>query len=134
MGKANYGQRVQHPFYFTAKIISNTKLSLVSKGNRSSESGSFDMLSKGAVSIAEPVGDQFFSSISLVKKNQMGNRPVINLKDLNKNIPYVNFRMEGLFPLKEMLLPGDLICKIDLKDRHFSIPLAKKSRKHVRFQ
>lgn len=75
MGKANYGQRVQHPFYFTAKIISNTKLSLVSKGNRSSESGNFDMLSKGAVSIAEPVGGQFISLKSLVKKNRMGEPP-----------------------------------------------------------
>ena len=59
---------------------------------------------------------------------------MINLKDLNKNIPYLNFRMEGLFPLKEMLLLGDLIGKIDLKDSYFSIHLAKKSRKHVRFQ
>ena len=42
--------------------------------------------------------------------------------------------MEGLFLLKEMLLPGDKMCKIDLKDAYFAIPLSVKSRKYVRFQ
>ena len=47
-----------------------------------------NMLRKGAPSKAEPVGDQFPSSIFLVKKNDKGYRPVINLKVLNRNILY----------------------------------------------
>ena len=42
--------------------------------------------------------------------------------------------MEGLLLLKEMLLPGEKMCKIDLKDAYFAILLSVKSRKYVRFQ
>ena len=69
-----------------------------------------------------------------MKKKDGGNCPVVNLKDLNRNFPYRHFKMEGLFLLKEMLLPGDKMCKIDLKDAYFAIPLSVKSRKYVRFQ
>ena len=31
--------------------------------------------------------------------------------------------MEGLFLLKEMLLSGDLMCKIDLNDAYSAVPL-----------
>ena len=93
-----------------------------------------DMLRKGAIVVSDPKEDQFLSSLFLVKKKDGGNRPVVNLKDLNRNIPYRHFKMEGLFLLKEMLLPGDKMCKIDLKDAYFAIPLSVKSRKYVRFQ
>ena len=42
--------------------------------------------------------------------------------------------MEGLFLLKGMSLPGDKMCKIDLKDAYFAMSLSVKSRKYVRFQ
>ena len=42
--------------------------------------------------------------------------------------------MEGLFLLKEMSLPGDKMCKIDLKDAYSAMSLSVKSKKYVRFQ
>ena len=51
----------------------------------------------------------------------------------NKHIPYIHFRMEGLFLLKEILLKGDM-CKIDLKDAYFSVPLNPKPQKFVSFK
>lgn len=36
--------------------------------------------------------------------------------------------MEDLFQLIKMLLSGDLIYKIDVKDAYFATPLAKNSR------
>ena len=41
--------------------------------------------------------------------------------------------MEALFLLKKML-PGDKMCKIDLKYVYFAISLSVKSRRYVRFQ
>ena len=82
------------------------------------------MLMKGAIIVFDPKQNQFLSSLFLAKKKDGGNRPVDNLKDLNSNIPYQHFKMEGLFLLKEMLLPGGKMCKIDLKDGYFAIPLS----------
>ena len=60
-----------------------------------------DMLRKGAIRVSDPKEDQFLSSLFLVEKKDGGNRPVVNLKELNRNIPYQHFKMEGLFLLKE---------------------------------
>ena len=93
------------------------------------------MLRKGAIVVSDlKISDQFLSSLFLGKKKDEGNRPVVNLKDLSRNIPYQHFKKEGLFLLKEVLLQGDKISKIDLKDAYFAILLSVKSRKYVRFQ
>lgn len=63
-----------------------------------------------------------------------GKHPVVNLKDLNSNIPYQHFEMEGLFLLNDMLLPGDKMYKIDLREVYFAISFSVKSRMYVRFQ
>ena len=34
---------------------------------------------------------------------------------------------------KKMLMPGNLLCKIDLKDVYFTIFLARKYQKYARF-
>ena len=73
------------------------------------------------------------SSLFLISKKGEGNRPVINLKDLNRFIPYKHFKMQGLHCPKYVLEKGDYMCKIDLKDAYFSVPLHKYSRKLVRF-
>ena len=96
--------------------------------------GGLGHLKKDAMVVSDPKEDQFLSLLFLVKKKEGRNRPVINLKDLNSNIPYQHFKMEGLFLLKEMLLTGDKMCKTDLKDAYFAILLSVKSRKYVRFQ
>ena len=93
-----------------------------------------DILRKGTIVVSDPKEYQFLSSLFLVKKKDGGNHPVVNLKDLNNKILYQHLEMEGLFLLKEMLLPGDKMCKIDLKQPYFAIPLSLKSRKYVRFQ
>ena len=79
------------------------------------------------------IPDQFLSNILLVKKKDGGNRQCINLKALNKFIPYKHFKMEGLHCLKYLPEENDFICKIDLKDAYFSVPLCMSSRKFVRF-
>ena len=76
---------------------------------------------------------EFLSSLFLISKKGGGNRPVINLKDLNWFIPYKHFKMEGLHCLKYVLEKGDYMCKVDLKDAYFSVPLHKDSRTLVRF-
>ena len=87
------------------------------------------MLRKGAMIALDPKEDQFLSSFFLVKKKDGESHPIVNPKDLNRNILYQHFKMDGLFLLKEMLLPAEKMCKIDLKDAYFAISLPEKSRK-----
>lgn len=91
------------------------------------------MQEKGAIKETNNVRGQFISNLFLVEKKDGGNRPVINLKQSNKIIPYLHFKMEDLVLLKEMLSPADYMCKIDLKDAYFAVPLSKQSRKYVCF-
>ena len=58
----------------------------------------------------------------------------MNLKNLNKFIPYEHFKMDSLHCLKFPLEQDDLLRKIDLKETYFTIPLNKNSQKFVRFQ
>jgi len=91
------------------------------------------MLQKGAIRETQHVKSQFLSNLFLVKKKGGGNRPVINLKSLNTFIPYQHFKMEGLHMLKDLLKEGDFMCKLDLKDAYFIIPIKQNCRKYLRF-
>ena len=93
-----------------------------------------EMLKKGAIRKVQPSKGEFVSNLFLVKKKDGGQRPVINLKQLNAYIPYCHFKMEGLQNLKYMLQKGDYICKLDLKDAYFSVPLDKNSRHFFYFR
>ena len=92
------------------------------------------MLRKGAIQKVRSQRDQFLSNLFLVEKKEGGNRPVINLKNLNAYLPYLHFKMEGPHLLKVMLQEKDYLCKVDLKDAYFCIPLHQTARKYVRFQ
>jgi len=91
-----------------------------------------EMLRKGAISKVLPVKGEFLSNVFLIPKKE-GGFLVINLKARNQFVPCSHFKMEGLHCLKDLLQPGDYMCKIDLKDAYFSIPLDQKSKKCTRF-
>ena len=92
------------------------------------------MLRKGTIEKLQLSLDQFLSSIFVIPKDDTGNHPEINLKKLNKHIPYERFKMESLLLLKEVLQKGNHMCKINLKDAYFLVPFHPKSQKFVRFQ
>ena len=62
-----------------------------------------NILKKSAVEQVCPQKDQFLSNTFTVKKKDGGNRPVINLKELNQYIPFLHFKMESLQSLKTLL-------------------------------
>ena len=92
------------------------------------------MLRKGAVHLVHSKDSQFLSNLFLVPKKDGGNRPVINLKALNSFIPYSHFKMEGLHLLKDLLRENNFMCKVDLKDAYFCVPLHRNHQKFLRFQ
>ena len=88
-----------------------------------------EMMEKDAIRQEIHCKDQFVSHLFLVSKKDGGQRPVIDVKELNTFIPYKHFKMEGLHLLKEILEQCDYPYKLDLKDAYFCFPLDKQSRK-----
>ena len=70
----------------------------------------------------------------LREKKDGTQRPILNLKKLNQNIPYLHFKMESLKGVKNIIQEGDWMVKIDMKDAYFTVPLSQKSQKYVRFK
>ena len=91
------------------------------------------LILKDAVEIVQPSQDQFLSQMFVVPKKDGGNRPVINLRNLNHFIAYHHFKMEGLYMVKDLLKRQDWVCKIDLKDAYLTLSLAVSRRKYLRF-
>ena len=69
----------------------------------------------------------------LVPKKGGTVRPVIDLSSLNKFIVNEHFQMENLSCLKTLLLPGEFMTNIDLKDAYRSVPVHASSRKFLQF-
>lgn len=91
------------------------------------------LLGKGAIEKAVSSKDQFISNISLVPKKTGDLRPVINLKPLNEFVSKIDFKMENISLIKDLVGPGDFLASFDLKDAYFSISIFKPHRKYLRF-
>ena len=82
---------------------------------------------------SEEAREGFFSTLFLVPKKEGQFRPVINLRPLNRFLRYHHFKMEGIHLLQDLLQEGDWMCRIDLKDAYFAIPIASHHQKYLRF-
>ena len=94
------------------------------------------LLQKGAIiEVAFNPWARFYSNLFLVeKKGGSGQRPVINLSRFNNYVEYCHFKMEDLKAVADLLRPGDFMCKLDLKDAYFLVPLHRRSQKFIHFQ
>ena len=92
-----------------------------------------NMLDKGAiveVTFNPRVG--FYSTLFLVeKKGGTGQRPVINLSKFNNFVEYNHFKMEDLRTVSDLLRPGDYMCKLDLTDAYFTVPIHTQHQKFL---
>ena len=96
-----------------------------------------DLLGKEAVSsvpLSYAKQNCFLSNMFLVPKKDGGQRPVVNLKNLNSFVKEEHFKMEGIHTLKDLLMPEDWMCKVDLKDAYFSIPVSEEQRNLLTFR
>ena len=79
-----------------------------------------ELLQKNAIEEVIPLLQPgFYSNLFLVPKKDGGQRPVINLKALNRFVLKENFKMEGIHTVKDLLRQGDWLAKVDLKDSFF---------------
>ena len=92
------------------------------------------LLKKGAIIQVTPTEGQILSNIFLRPKKNEKLRPIINLKGLNSHLEKIHFKMEHLPSILPLISKGAFMTSIDLTDAYFSLPIAKRSRKFLRFQ
>ena len=91
------------------------------------------MLNKEVIVETQHIKGKFIRNLFFTSKKDEENLPVINLKSLNEFTSYQHFKKEGLHCLGNVSKKGDYMCKLDLKDAYFPIPLNPTSTKSVRF-
>ena len=55
-------------------------------------------------------------------------RPCLDCSDLNDQLSYESFKMEGIATLRQMILPKDFLMKTDLTKAYHTIPIAPDQR------
>ena len=84
------------------------------------------MLAKGAITISSQEQGQFVSHLYLRPKKDRSQRPIFNLKPLNKFVQYEYFKMEGMPMVLDLVQEGTWMTTVDLKDAYFSVRIAQK--------
>jgi ribonuclease HI len=92
------------------------------------------MLVKNAIEEVNPQTPGFYSTFFLVPKKDGGQRPVLNLKRLNKFVQVKSFKMQTLQLVLAQLHQGDWLASLDLKDAYFHVPVHPDYRKYMRFE
>ena len=92
------------------------------------------MIQSGAIEQCEFSEGQFLSSYFLVSKPDGSFRFILNLKKLNLFIKTEHFKIEDIRTAINILCKNDLMCKIDLKDAYFLVPVHESHKKFLRFE
>lgn len=90
------------------------------------------MAAQGVIELA-PDDAGFESHLFLVTKQDGSNRPVLNLKALNRFLDAGKFRLVNMFKVPYFLQPNDWMMKIDLSQAYFHVPVAESHRRFLRF-
>ena len=91
-------------------------------------------ISSGVVSEVEFNDNDIVSRVFNVPKSSGGNRMILDLSNLNKNINKVTFKLEDKEVIKSMIRKNDYFVSLDLKDAFHSISLHPDSRKFTTFE
>ena len=92
------------------------------------------LIAKQAIREVTEATNQFVSELFLVPKKDGSQRPVVNLKPLNRFIKRQKFKMEGAKVIRDLLQKGDWMTSIDLRDAYLSVPVAQEDRRYLRFR
>ena len=93
------------------------------------------MLEKGTIRPLSPgeMRQGFYSSYFLVPKRTGGFRPILDLRQLNKFLKVLPFRMLRLRTVFQAIRAGDWFTTVDLCDAYFHIPIRPAHRRFLGF-
>ena len=91
------------------------------------------LTSLGVIEKASHVEGEFISNIFLREKKDNKYRMILNLKQLNKFVDQIHFKMDTLLTAISMVTPGCWFLSIDFQDAYYSVAVAVPLRKYLRF-
>ena len=86
------------------------------------------LLQKGAITHATHEYGEFVSNILNRPKKDGSFRTIINLRELNKSMTYIHFKMETIHFALQLIRPQCIMALIDLKDAYLTVPTTKNHR------
>jgi ribosomal protein S7 len=78
---------------------------------------------KGVIEITQHCEGEFISTIFIRAKKDGSHRLILNLKYLNTNVEYHNFKIKTLQSAVALMRPGCHMASIDLRDAYYSVPI-----------
>ena len=68
----------------------------------------------------------FLGNIFLRPKHDGGYRMILNLKEFNKYVKYIHFKMESFQQILDLIVPGCYMAVLDLTDAYLTVPVSPK--------
>lgn len=92
------------------------------------------LVKKSVIKVVNDIPGQVVSNVFLRKKKDGTYRMILNLKDFNKKIEKIHFKMETLANAINLMKKDCYFGSIDLKDAYFSVNIHSEDRKFFRFR
>ena len=92
------------------------------------------LLQKVVVVRSEHEDGEFISPVFSIPKSDGNIRLILNLKEFNKYVRYVNFKIETIHSILKLVTPGCWRASIDLKDAYYSVKNSPKPSKISKIQ
>ena len=92
------------------------------------------LLNMGVIKEVEHDPNEYISPIFVVPKKNGEYRMILNLKELNKSIPYYHFKMETFESALKLVKPICYFGSVDVRHAYYCVPIAEKSQIKLRFQ
>jgi len=112
--------------------MDKTYICLMTLNSISSKKIISNLLQKGVIQETHLEYGDYLSPIFLTPKQDGTFRFILNLKKLNKEIPYIHFKMDTLTSTLALISKNCYMAKIDLKDAYYS-PIKAEDQKYFKF-
>ncbi len=91
------------------------------------------LLRKEAIEVVPPHESRFYSRYFVVPKKDGGLRPILDLRQLNRSVRRLKFKMLTLKQVMSEIRSEDWFVMIDLKDAYFHLSILPQHRTFLRF-
>ena len=92
------------------------------------------LLLKGVIEGTGHTGNGFVFNVFVRPKKDGTYRMILNLKSLNELVVYQHFKMDNILTALKLMRLKCFMASVDLKDAYYSVPIALKDRKFLKFE